>query len=155
METGAIRGGMLAGMSHPKLRRALVAMHEQPQQDWTLDALAALCGMSRSVFANSFRNTLGSTPGPTCKAGASAWPSKCCAKGQQLKLIADGWVMAAKPRWHGHSRHTAARPRAWRLAQQPASLTTASPQSVVQRWQALRSKINLYVYKFQFNSPIV
>jgi hypothetical protein len=63
METGAIRGGMLAGMSHPKLRRALVAMHEQPQQDWTLDALAALCGMSRSVFANSFRNTLGCTPG--------------------------------------------------------------------------------------------
>jgi transcriptional regulator GlxA family with amidase domain len=80
METGAIRGGMLAGMSHPKLRRALVAMHEQPQQDWTLDALAALCGMSRSVFANSFRNTLGCTPGPTCKAGASAWPSKCCAR---------------------------------------------------------------------------
>ena len=30
MEAGQIGGGMLAGLSHPKLRKSLVAMHEHP-----------------------------------------------------------------------------------------------------------------------------
>ena len=40
METGNISGGMLAGLSLPKLRIAFVAIHEQPRQEWSLDALA-------------------------------------------------------------------------------------------------------------------
>ena len=33
-------GGMLAGLSHPRLRNAIVAMHEAPAKDWTLEELA-------------------------------------------------------------------------------------------------------------------
>jgi transcriptional regulator GlxA family with amidase domain len=125
METGAIRGGMLAGMSHPKLRRALVAMHEQPQQDWTLDALAALCGMSRSVFANSFRNTLGCTAGVYLQGWRISLAQQMLRKGQQLKLIADrvgyGSEAALSRAFKAHSGQT---PRTWKLAQENPAMTT-------------------------------
>ena len=63
METGQISGGMLAGLSHPKLRKALVAMHNDPGQEWSLEALAGISGMSRTVFATGFRSVIGCTPG--------------------------------------------------------------------------------------------
>ena len=63
METDQVKGGMLAGMAHGKLRKALVAMHEQPATEWTLDALADIAGMSRSVFAATFRDVVGCTAG--------------------------------------------------------------------------------------------
>lgn len=50
MENGEVHGGLLSGLSHPRLRNALVAMHEAPAQDGTLDELANVAGMSRSVF---------------------------------------------------------------------------------------------------------
>jgi dihydroxy-acid dehydratase len=48
MEKGQTGAGLLAGLSHPRLRNAVVAMHERPALEWTLDALAAEAGMSRS-----------------------------------------------------------------------------------------------------------
>ena len=63
METGEVKGGMLAGLSHPRLRNAIVAMHEAPAKDWTLEELARVAGMSRTVFASTFRESLGITPG--------------------------------------------------------------------------------------------
>ena len=63
METGEVKGGMLAGLSHPRLRNAIVAMHEAPAKDWTLEDLARVAGMSRTVFASTFRESLGITPG--------------------------------------------------------------------------------------------
>src|SRR5690606_31655446 len=63
MESGRVQGGLLSGLSHPRLRNALTAMHEAPAKDWSLDALAQVAGMSRSVFAASFRESVGTTPG--------------------------------------------------------------------------------------------
>lgn len=63
MEGGEMRGGLFAGLGHPRLRLALVAMHEAPAQGWTLEDLAEVAGMSRSVFAASFREAMGTTPG--------------------------------------------------------------------------------------------
>jgi transcriptional regulator GlxA family with amidase domain len=59
---GSTQGGLLAGLSHPRLRHALVAMHDAPQRAWTIDSLAAVAGMSRTRFAAAFRETLGTTP---------------------------------------------------------------------------------------------
>ncbi len=39
MERGEVTGGLLAGLSHPRVRHALVAMHEAPTRDWTLEDL--------------------------------------------------------------------------------------------------------------------
>lgn len=63
VETGTMSTGMLAGLAHPQLGAALVALHDAPARSWTLDALAAVAGMSRSAFAKTFKRVLGTTPG--------------------------------------------------------------------------------------------
>ena len=59
-ESGA--GGVLAGLADPQLGRVLRAIHERPEADWTLAALARLAGQSRTLFAERFRAGLGTTP---------------------------------------------------------------------------------------------
>jgi AraC-like DNA-binding protein len=62
-EEGGVPMGMLMGLSDPRLARALVAMHEQPGQPWSLDTLAQQAGMSRTVFAARFKEVVNATPG--------------------------------------------------------------------------------------------
>jgi transcriptional regulator GlxA family with amidase domain len=88
METGRIGGGMLAGLSHPKLRKALTAMHEQPGQEWSLDNLAEASGMSRSVFAGTFHSVVGCTPGTYLQAWRVRLAQQALRQGRQLKMIA-------------------------------------------------------------------
>jgi AraC-like DNA-binding protein len=61
LEVG-IQQGLLPGLAHPKLARALTALHEQPGHAWSLQAMASAAGMSRSAFAAEFKTTLGVTP---------------------------------------------------------------------------------------------
>jgi AraC-like DNA-binding protein len=88
MEQGQTEAGMLVGLAHPQLRRALVAMHEQPQKDWTLDELASVSGMSRSAFANSFRKAVGVTPGSYLQRWRIGLAQKALLQERSLKLIA-------------------------------------------------------------------
>ncbi len=59
---GDLPVGLLTGLADPKLARALTAMHERPDADWSLAAMAATAGMSRSAFALAFRRQVGRTP---------------------------------------------------------------------------------------------
>lgn len=88
MEQGQMKTGMLAGLAHPQLRRALVAMHEQPEKEWTLEELAAVASMSRSVFARSFRETIGETPGSYLQRWRIGLAQKALLQERSLKLIA-------------------------------------------------------------------
>lgn len=88
MERGSVRGGMLSGLSHPRLRGALVAMHESPAREWTLEALAREAGMSRSAFAAAFRDTLGTTPGQYLQAWRVGLAQQALRRGRPLKAIA-------------------------------------------------------------------
>ena len=63
VDTGLVAQGMLAGLAHPQLSRAMVAMHAQPFKGWSLEELASLAAMSRSKFAETFRATVGQPPG--------------------------------------------------------------------------------------------
>ncbi len=54
--------GLLTGLAHPKLARALVAMHEQPGEAWALESMAQQAGMSRSAFAAAFKAEVGQPP---------------------------------------------------------------------------------------------
>ncbi|SBS39182.1 HTH-type transcriptional regulator YesS [Marinomonas spartinae] len=54
--------GLLAGLSDTRLARAIVAIHEQPQQAWQVASLADQAGMSRSVFSGLFKSTMGMSP---------------------------------------------------------------------------------------------
>jgi AraC-like DNA-binding protein len=63
IDAGASKPGLLAGLSHPALHRAIVAMHDTPAKLWRVEDLAALSGMSRSRFIAAFRRIVGVTPG--------------------------------------------------------------------------------------------
>ncbi|MFD1696685.1 helix-turn-helix transcriptional regulator [Roseibium aestuarii] len=55
--------GLLAGLAHPRLAPALVAIHDRPERAWNLEDLAEVAGMSRTQFAVTFREVLGVPPG--------------------------------------------------------------------------------------------
>lgn len=63
IDEGMMSTGVLAGLAHPQLAKAMVALHASPAHPWTLDSLASIAGMSRSRFAVTFKATLGSTTG--------------------------------------------------------------------------------------------
>ena len=52
----------LAALSHPKLSKALGAMHTDYGRPWSLDALAGAAGMSRAGFALNFKTFVGVSP---------------------------------------------------------------------------------------------
>lgn len=62
MDQGHIESGLLAGLSNPRLVKAINAIHADPRRAWTLEELATLANMSRARFAVHFRETVGSTP---------------------------------------------------------------------------------------------
>lgn len=54
--------GWLAGLRDPGVGRALSLLHERPADPWSLDELAAQCGLSRSVLAERFMRLVGQPP---------------------------------------------------------------------------------------------
>lgn len=54
--------GLLAGLGDKRLVKAITAMHLEPSQAWSLEALASKAGMSRARFAVHFRETMAMTP---------------------------------------------------------------------------------------------
>ena len=55
--------GLFHALSDPRIARSLVAIHTKPADPWTLETLANLAGMSRTSFANNFRDALHVSPG--------------------------------------------------------------------------------------------
>ncbi|GAA4588690.1 AraC-like DNA-binding protein [Actinoplanes octamycinicus] len=58
-----IPSGILTGLADPRLAPSLIALHESPEADWTLDSMASAARMSRSAFAAHFKEVIGATPG--------------------------------------------------------------------------------------------
>lgn len=54
--------GWLFALSDRQMSTAIYAMHADPARRWTLQDLAALTGMSRSTFAQKFKQTVGTSP---------------------------------------------------------------------------------------------
>lgn len=54
--------GWLGALADQRLARSIGAMHAEPARRWTLANLAGLAGMSRTTFAERFRNVVGQTP---------------------------------------------------------------------------------------------
>ena len=52
----------LQAMKDPYLAKALAAMHQAPDQNWTIHQLAEVAGMSRSSFAQRFKDSVGMPP---------------------------------------------------------------------------------------------
>jgi AraC-like DNA-binding protein len=58
----ASASGWLSALSDKHMSIAIASMHNDPGYPWTLQSLAERVGMSRSVFALRFRQTVGATP---------------------------------------------------------------------------------------------
>lgn len=126
MDQGRVGHGLLAGLAHPQLARALNAIHEAPAQAWTLERMAEHAGMSRSRFAAAFAQTLGLTAGDYLADYRIALAQDLLRRGRALKLIADevGYGSTA-----ALSRAFSARcgrsPREWKAAQRDAAAAGA------------------------------
>ena len=59
---GSRRRRLAVRPGRPAMGAAITAMHEDPAQRWTLQALAERAGMSRSSFALKFKETVGASP---------------------------------------------------------------------------------------------
>lgn len=62
LEKGLIQTGLLKGLSDKQLSNVLLAIHESPEKDWSVEELAALALMSRSRFAVYFKEIMGISP---------------------------------------------------------------------------------------------
>ncbi len=89
MDSGALRGGVAAGLSDARLSRALMAMHEAPATPWTLAALAAASGMSRARFAAHFATVVGLPPAEYLAHWRIALAQRLLHQGRPLKSVAD------------------------------------------------------------------
>ena len=88
MNSDRVDDGLLAGMSHPQLAKSLVAIHEAPARDWSLERLARTAGMSRSAFAVAFRDTVGTTPGDYLATFRVSVAQDMLRRGQSLARVA-------------------------------------------------------------------
>ena len=82
--------GWLSALSDKHMSLAIAGMHNHPGYPWTLQSLAERVGMSRSVFALRFRETVGATP----MAYLTRWRMLLAA--DRLKTSSDGLAAIAQ-----------------------------------------------------------
>ncbi len=84
-----VSSGLLMGLSDPRLARALVALHATPQEDWSLARMAAVAGMSRSAFAETFKAVTGTTPAAYLTDWRLTVAASLLRAGRPQKLVAE------------------------------------------------------------------
>ncbi|MEO8670213.1 MAG: AraC family transcriptional regulator [Tahibacter sp.] len=80
--------GLLTGLAHPRLAKALVAVHEKPGDAWNLERMAAMAGMSRSAFAAAFKANVDVTPGDYLVQWRLSLAQRRLRDGDSIKAIA-------------------------------------------------------------------
>lgn len=88
-QEAGVRPGFITGLSDPRLARALVAMHDAPGEPWPLERMAEKAGMSRTAFANAFRDVVGQTPADYLADWRMALAQGRLREGRPIKLLAD------------------------------------------------------------------
>ena len=88
VRSGAACSGLIAGLAHPNLAQALVAIHEEPAKQWRLETLAEVAGMWRTQFAVHFKDVMGETPGSYLSNWRLALAKLDLEAGRPLKSVA-------------------------------------------------------------------
>lgn len=111
----ALPPGLLRGLADTRLARALTALHARPGAAWTLAAMAAEAGMSRSRFAEAFRDALGQTPADYLADWRLAIARSELRAGKPLKVLAAelGYANASALSRLFAQKHAGLSPRAW------------------------------------------
>ena len=109
-----LQGGLLAGLAHPRLARALTRLHEQPGQAWSLEALAREAGMSRSAFAATFKATVGLSPGDHLLRWRVSIAQSMLRDGRSVKQASDALGYASAAAFsRAFTQTVGVSPRAW------------------------------------------
>jgi AraC-like DNA-binding protein len=107
--------GLMRGLADPRLARALTALHSRPGDAWSLATMALEAGMSRSRFAEAFRDAIGQTPADYLADWRLSIARSELRAGKPLKALAAelGYANAsALSRLFSH-KHAGLSPRAW------------------------------------------
>lgn len=116
-QEAGIRPGLITGLSHPGLARALVAMHDAPGEAWTLERMASRAGMSRTAFATTFREIVGQPPADYLAGWRVALAQSRLREGAPIKSLADELGYANPSALsRAFSARTGLSPRAWLAA---------------------------------------
>lgn len=86
-QEAGVRPGFITGLSDPRLARALAAIHDAPGEAWTLARMAERAGMSRTAFANVFREVVGQTPADYLSDWRMALAQCRLREGHSIKLL--------------------------------------------------------------------
>ena len=119
--------GLFAGLAHPQLAQALVAMSERPAEAWSIERLAERAGLSRSRFAELFRDVVGETPVEHLAQWRIALAKRGLLRGDPIKRIADevGYGSASALS-RAFSVRTGQSPTAWHAGQVVAKAQRAA-----------------------------
>jgi AraC-like DNA-binding protein len=80
--------GWLAGLRDPVVGQALGALHGEPKEAWTVERLARLVGVSRSVLAERFTEMVGQPPMQYLALWRMQLASRLLAEGGQVAAVA-------------------------------------------------------------------
>lgn len=120
-EQSGMPAGLIFGLAHPKLARALTAIHEAPGAVWSLESMALAAAMSRSAFSAEFRQHLGSTPAEYLLQWRVSVARSMLLDGSSIKRAsaALGYASAASFS-RAFAQASGQAPRAWLLQNRPA-----------------------------------
>lgn len=88
IEAGSTQTGLLAGLSDPRLSRAIVAIHDQPGRAWRNEDLAQISGLSLSRFAEIFLASVGEPPAAYLRRWRLILARQDMAKGHRVDAVA-------------------------------------------------------------------
>ena len=80
--------GWLAGLRDPVVGQALAALHGEPSEPWTVERLARLVGLSRSVLAERFTEMVGQPPMQYLALWRMQLASRLLVEGGQVAAVA-------------------------------------------------------------------
>lgn len=83
------KSGVLAGLADPRIGPVLDHLHARPGDDWTLQKMAELAGISRSRFAARFVEVVGQPAGEYLSAWRVSVIQSALLKGRPMKGLAD------------------------------------------------------------------
>lgn len=119
VESGENCSGLLAGLAHKQLSNVLLKLHQAPYENWSLETMSEIAFMSRSKFAEEFKQVVGQSPGDYLIDWRISMAQNELKKGKAIALIANqvgyentsGFSKAFK-------KKTGVSPREWLISNQ-------------------------------------
>ncbi|WP_227815199.1 AraC family transcriptional regulator [Nitrogeniibacter aestuarii] len=114
MDEGQMHTGLLAGLSDPRLAKAITAVHESPASPWGLETMASAAGMSRARFAAHFHAVVGEPPGQFLSRWRTGVACTLLRRGKPVSVVANevGYG-SATALGRAFRAHLACTPREW------------------------------------------